>query len=595
MSYINNFSQNIVIDANNSTNTPINAGLFWAGVATSTLGIAGIQLSLKTDQNAIIYVDQSPGVSAGVGTATITGTNTLNGTSTKFTRDLKIGDVIVFDPSGTPQSLTITSITSDILAGVSTATNIGVAKSFNQYYWDISDSYSYYSAINNFGVTVQAINSYLRIRIKNTSGTNQTYLRLQTALCPIVDSVPRSLDSFGNFKTTVNTITDTYGFDIENTPQGEMRTISPVRLVGVGFEGNTIDPSFWVTIPVNGGTATQLSGRMDLLTNTSANGAITLYSVRRARYVIGSANMFRLQGRVGDTGTVNNTRQWGAGLGSNYTFTISSASVIAGDVYTDISGIQYTILITGTVTTATVFATGTPTAGARTYTRVSGGGAATLTGSGFAVNNAITDGYYFQLSGTTFSVVTSIGGTPSVVSSGSFNGDLGDTYIPTTNMVTWEIYYNTKTVWFVIDGVVLHTVSNSLTPLSNTQSLFCFASNINSGGSTTNAAFYTRSVSIRRLGLLDTETTYKYITTATTTILKYGPGRLKKVIIGDTNLNAGLFTLYDGLSAQSPIICDIDIPKQAAATPVSMDFDCPFHNGLTVVNAVACKVTVIYE
>jgi hypothetical protein len=459
--------------------------------------------------------------------------------------------------------------------------------------FQITDTYEYLTT-KQFGITIQAVAGYVRVRVKNTSGASAT-ATIDTVLCPIVEALPRSLDSYGNLKVAMQSSSDHYGFEVENTPQGEERAISPVRLVGVSFEGSTLDPNFWSTILQNGGTINQANGRVDILTNTTANGAASLFTVRKGRYVIGSANLGRIQARVGDTGTANNVRQWGVGLGSNYTLTISSASVIEGDVYTDISGVQYTILISGTVTTATVFATGVPTAGARTYTRVAGTGAATLTGSAFAVNSQITDGYYFQLSGTTFSVVTSIGGTPTPVNSGSFNGDVGATYNITTNVTTWEIYYNTKTVWFVINGVILHSVSNPISPLSNSQTLHVFLKNTNSSGSTSNVGLYTRSASIRRLGLISTENTYKYITAATTTICKYSAGRLKSVAILNTNLNAGDFTIYDGVSASAPIIGVILIPKQAAATPFCINFDTPFHNGLTIVNAVACQATVIYE
>ena len=459
--------------------------------------------------------------------------------------------------------------------------------------FQITDEYNYLTT-KQFGITVQAVGAYVRIRAKNTTGASAT-ATIDTTLCPIVEAVPRSLDSSGFLQVAVKGNEDGYGFEAENTPQGDMRAIAPVRLVGVSFDGSTLDPTFWQTIPLNGGTVTQANGRVDILTNTTANGSVVLLSNRKARYLIGSANLCRIQGRVGDTGTTNNVRQWGAGQGSNYVLTISSASLVAGDVYTDISGVQYTILITATSTTATVFATGTPTAGARTYTRVSGTGTASLTGSAFAVNSTLTDGFCFQLSGTTFSVVTLIGGTPTPVNSGSFSGDLGATYVPTTDMQTWEIYYNTKTTWFVIDGKILHTVSNPLTPLSNTLTLHAFVKNTNSSGGTTNCAFYCRSLSIRRLGLLSSENTSRYITTATTTVCKYGPGRLKTVSILATNLNAGDLTIYDGTSASAPIVSVITIPKNAAIAPFTITFDAPFHNGLTVVNAVACQVVVVYE
>jgi len=465
--------------------------------------------------------------------------------------------------------------------------------------FQITDTYNYLTT-KQFGITIQAVGAYVRVRAKNTATTGDATATIDTVECPIVEALPRSLDASGNLKVAIQSNEDGYGFEAENTPQGELRAIAPIRLAGVSFEGNTLDTNFWRTILLNGATVTQQNGRLDIQTLTTANGSASLYTSRKARYVTGSANQFRMQGRFGDTGTANNVRRFGAGVGANFTLTISSAAVVAGDVYTDISGVQYTIMITGTVTTANVFATGTPTAGARTYTRVSGTGTASLTGSAFAVANTITDGYYFQLGGAggaIFSVVTAIGGTPSAVDSGSFNGDLGATYEPNVEMQTWEIYYNTKTVWFVINGTILHSVSNVLTPLSNTQTLHAFMSNTNSGGSTSNVGLYSRSLSIRRLGLLETEKTFLYSNTNSTKILKYGAGRLYRVIFGNPEL-AQIVTLYDGMSTAAPLIAtltNIASGNQHGKVPTSIEFNCPFNNGLIMVTSTTEPVTVIYE
>jgi len=116
--------QNVIVDAGNSSVTPLNSGDTFIGTSINSLGIAGIQITLKADQNATVYIEQSPD-----------------------------------------------------------DTN-----------WDISDSYKFYKAKGNFGVTVQAVASYLRVRISNLTSLNMTYMRLQTALCPIVEALPRTLD-----------------------------------------------------------------------------------------------------------------------------------------------------------------------------------------------------------------------------------------------------------------------------------------------------------------------------------------------------------------------------------------------------------------
>ena len=456
--------------------------------------------------------------------------------------------------------------------------------------FQLTDTYNYLTT-KQFGLTVQAVGAYVRVRAKNTSGASAV-ATIDTVLCPIIEALPRSLDEYGNLKVSIKDFDDQNGFEALNTPTHELRTIVPIKLVGVGFEGTTIDPNFWTSITQSGGTITQLDGRINLLTNTLVNGSATLCSVRRARYNTGSSLYFRANMRVGDTGTANNVRQWGVGIIANYTLTITATGITAGDVYSDVSAVQYTVLISSTGTTATVYATASPTTGARTYTRISGTGAPTLTGSAFAITSVVTDGYYFQLSGTTFSVVSEIGNISTPVNSGSFNGDYGATAIPSTNVTTYEIIWNPKNTYFFIDGAILHTMSGPLTPLSNTQSLFAFLNNSNINGGSTNVGLYCRSLSIKRLGPLLSQPISKYLTGTSTTILKYGPGNIHSVICGGV---AGTIVLYDGLSANAPIIISTSNSGGGAA-PFSMNCKgVPFFNGLCCVTSGACLATIIYE
>lgn len=114
----------------------------------------------------------------------------------------------------------IASIVSDTSATVSVAfSNTASGLSFTQYYRDQVDTYTYLYSIDNFSVTTHATNFYERVIITNTSAVTSTYFRLKVALCPIVEAMPRSVDMNGNLKTAVNSFTDMYGFEIENTPQ----------------------------------------------------------------------------------------------------------------------------------------------------------------------------------------------------------------------------------------------------------------------------------------------------------------------------------------------------------------------------------------
>lgn len=235
-------NQNVVADTKNSyTGSGILGGQTWTGGSVSTLGVAGIQVSLKTDQNCTIYVDQGPD-----------GNN-----------------------------------------------------------WDIVDAYDYYTGIGNVGVTVQAISSYVRVRVKNNSSGSTSIFRLETALCPIVEALPRSLTDEGNLKVAVREFTDSYGFDVENTPVGEMRVVVPFRLVGSTFSGSTVDTNYW-TAGSGSGSVVIGGGQAVLSTGSSANGNTSLQSVRIARYVGGATPRARMVVRFPDSGSANNIRRWGA-------------------------------------------------------------------------------------------------------------------------------------------------------------------------------------------------------------------------------------------------------------------------------------------
>ena len=52
--------QNVVEDTNNSSTSNLASAATFTGTATSTLGVVGLQWSLKTDQNCTVYIEESP-------------------------------------------------------------------------------------------------------------------------------------------------------------------------------------------------------------------------------------------------------------------------------------------------------------------------------------------------------------------------------------------------------------------------------------------------------------------------------------------------------------------------------------------------------
>jgi hypothetical protein len=520
-------NQSVIDDLYNGSTANLGAGASFVGIATSTLNSAGIQISLKTDQNCTVYVEQSPGLGVGTGTVTTNGTTTLTGSGTNFL-SRRVGDQILVN---TETIRTIATIASDVSLTVTSpfSTTAG-SLTYRMYNWDISDSYNYVAAINNFGITVQAINSYERVRVTNISSSTTTYFRLQTVLCPIIEPMPRSLDASGNFKVAVQSIQDGYGFGAENTPNGEQRFTEPGRLSGATFEGTTIDSSFWVTtVDATGGPGSITQANAEILLNSGTNAASfsTLRSVRRARYVSACPMRCRQVVQLGDTGTTNNTRRWGMAWGTTM-----------------------------------------PT---------------------------ISDGAYFQLSGTEFSVNTmkNYTGSTGITKITSFNGTYGSTYSPGTSVATYEIYWNNSKIYFVINGEVLHTVSASTATWAATMTFYIYMDNVNSGN-TVNKTLECRSASIFRLGKLETSPNWKnFNTTAVTaSVLKRGAGRLHKVTFNTLPNNSSV-TLYDAITATNPIAV---IAPPNGSTPFTHVFDLDFYDGLCITTTPnAINVTVIYE
>lgn len=67
--------------------------------------------------------------------------------------------------------------------------------------WDITDAWTDPANYGN-SRTVQATASYYKVGVKNLAGTNTGTVRIQTALCPVVEAFPRALTSGGNLRVT---------------------------------------------------------------------------------------------------------------------------------------------------------------------------------------------------------------------------------------------------------------------------------------------------------------------------------------------------------------------------------------------------------
>lgn len=206
----------------------------------------------------------------------------------------------------------------------------------------------------------------------------------------------------------------------------------------------------------------------------------------------------------------------------------------------------------------------------------------------------ITDGAFFELDGTAFSVVTMRkDGTETRVSSGSFNGYLGFNHVPTlTKSNTYEILWTNTSVWFMVNGELLHKATSTTKTWAVTMSQHLWFDVVNAGGSSA-VSMYIRNASIFRLGELHSQPRYRNIAGATAgTLLKAGAGFLHRVVV---NKAGTLLTLADSATTSTPPIGVVAIDKNDGVIG-SIEYMCPFHDGLyVVITGSGADVTFIYE
>jgi len=167
--------------------------------------------------------------------------------------------------------------------------------------WDITDSFNYYH--DQFGTqtgngwTVQALNSYLRMRVQNVGNAETTYFRAQTALCPIAEPLPRSLSTEGRLDVEA-TIRDWNTHRHQKvSPSNESIITARYKLVGPTLIGSELDENFWNEMTASSGNITFPGARVLLSTGTGSTGGAALETVHTGRYVQGTSNEFQSYAR----------------------------------------------------------------------------------------------------------------------------------------------------------------------------------------------------------------------------------------------------------------------------------------------------------
>jgi hypothetical protein len=198
----------------------------------------------------------------------------------------------------------------------------------------------------------------------------------------------------------------------------------------------------------------------------------------------------------------------------------------------------------------------------------------------------VTDGAYFSYTDGVLSAVTMKGTAPTAVASASWNGS---TVVPTlTEANSYEIYLTDRRVYFVINGVLVHTAEFLTATWTNTLTLPITIDNVSAGVSSV-CSVGIRAATIYRLGAIQTLPMWKYVSASNTAVvLKASAGRLQRIINMDNA--AATLTLYDSTTAANTMAV-LDLSKVLG----SLEFGLDFYNGLTYTVTGSPSFTIVYE
>ncbi len=206
------------------------------------------------------------------------------------------------------------------------------------------------------------------------------------------------------------------------------------------------------------------------------------------------------------------------------------------------------------------------------------------------------NGIFFELKNGAFGIVRRSAGVDFRIESSSFNGILNgqSSFKLNDGFNIYKIFYAPNACQFQVNRVAIHTIlgmSSSSDVLTLSPHFKLCAENINLSGSNKNVQMIVGAMAIQRLGHHDSRNLYFHISGSSTSVVKSGPGTLKKIIIGSKSSTNAFITLHDNIIASGNIMSILDITQVGI-----YDYDLVFNTGLSISAAGASipSLTIVY-
>lgn len=202
------------------------------------------------------------------------------------------------------------------------------------------------------------------------------------------------------------------------------------------------------------------------------------------------------------------------------------------------------------------------------------------------------NGFFFELSGTTFGVGYRKNGVRTFIPASSWSKV--PNYVLNTQYHTYDIIYSAARTRFYIDFVLVHEVQSTTSTLVSIFNLPVSYENININNATANVFLDSRTVSVNRLGKALSRPLYQNVTGNTSGVLKTQAGTLHRVIINKKGSGGNVITLYDSTAASGTVIATIDTVNAPGG---SFEYDLDFSNGLAfnMNTGNAADITIIFD